>query len=249
MSDRVLALPVIAVGSQSEAPRREPATSETLVLRSAKATVLLTELELQRPFDARLDLLQSPSSPRSTAHRLLRHRLMKQGDPRVIVVTSPSPGEGKTTCAINLALAIAEERSASVLYLDANRQRPVLTTLLGTEGQRGVLSAAEHRTYPVIALRGSELRLATVSDSETDASQPPAILQTVLRDLREAYDYVIVDAGSVLESADVNVLSENADAVVIAARARHSHRRSLRECLARLEGAPIRGVVLLDSGG
>lgn len=247
MSDRVLAFPVIAVGSEAAAPRRG-APDETVVLRSAKATVLLTEVELHRPFDARLDLLHSPSSPRSTAHRILRHRLMKQGDPRVIVVTSSSPREGKSTCAINLALAIAEERAASVLYLDANRQRPILATLLGNEGQRGVLGAAEQRTYPVVALPGSELRLATVSDSEVDASQPPSILQAVLGDLREAYDYVIVDAGSVLESADVNVLSEKADAVVIAARAGHSHRRALRECLTRLEGAPVRGLVLLDSG-
>src|SRR5580700_9675186 len=85
----------------------------------------------KRTLDARCVMLTQPVSPQARSYRLLRHQLLTHLDPRVVVVTSALNGEGKTTCAINLALCIAEETLASVLLLEANPHRPSLAQVFG----------------------------------------------------------------------------------------------------------------------
>ena len=69
--------------------------------------------------------------PQAAAIRSLRHRLVEKGDPRVVLVTSAARKEGKTFCAANLALALAEIRRSRVLLLEANVYHPSLASLFG----------------------------------------------------------------------------------------------------------------------
>src|SRR5438477_583444 len=81
--------------------------------------------------DERLILVRDPDSARAASFRVLRHRLQEKGDPRVIAVTSAGPREGKTTCAVNLALALGECGRAKVLLIEANLWTPALAPLFG----------------------------------------------------------------------------------------------------------------------
>src|SRR5262249_3294469 len=65
--------------------------------------------------DRRLILVTEPHSPRAASFRLLRDSLVAKSMPRVVAVTSAAPKEGKTTCAANLALALAEQPGTRVL--------------------------------------------------------------------------------------------------------------------------------------
>lgn len=76
--------------------------------------------------DPRLILVANPDSQRAARFRILRHHLMDHGRPQIIVVSSPSRGEGKTTCAVNLACALAECGRARVLLVEATVRRPQL---------------------------------------------------------------------------------------------------------------------------
>src|SRR4051812_33115113 len=67
--------------------------------------------------DHRLILLRDPDSARAASFRVLRHRLEQRGNPRTIAVTSAEEGEGKTTCAANLAMALGECERARVLLV------------------------------------------------------------------------------------------------------------------------------------
>ena len=87
--------------------------------------------EVAPPYDSRLALLSEPESPRARGFELLLHRLLRIGDPHVIAVTSALAGEGKSTTAVNLAHAIANERSARVLLVEANVRAPALSEILG----------------------------------------------------------------------------------------------------------------------
>jgi Mrp family chromosome partitioning ATPase len=233
MSDAILrSYPVIAVG----APRDE----------APEPVIDLSRSELEAPFDPRLVLLVEPESARANAFRLLRHRLLGDGDPRVVAVTSARAAEGKTTCAANLALAIAEEASKTVLLLDANPLNPALAELLQIQDAKLVLERAANREYPVYA-PAQRLRVALLfAGREPGTSLDRAKLGSALADFRDSYDYVVIDAASALESVTVNVLAELADGVIVAARARVSERRSLRRALEELVPARVLGAVLLD---
>src|SRR5262249_13243769 len=65
-------------------------------------------VRLPEEIDPRLVMLKDPYSVRADAYRALRHRLSASGDPRIIAVSSAAPGEGKTICSINLAVALRE---------------------------------------------------------------------------------------------------------------------------------------------
>jgi len=224
------------------------ARNMALVPAQRAPTVLLNHMELGRPIDRRLWLLSEPTSPQAEAYRLLRHRLLVQADPRIVVVTSAMPGEGKTTCAANLALAMAEESTASVLLFDANLRRPAARRLFGIPHLDGVLDGVEIRTYPVVALAGLRLRVCSaLNDPGTNVRIDRAALRMAMADLAYAYDYIVVDASSVLEGSEVNLLAEVVDGVLLAARAGSSHRQRLRRALARLGSVTILGAVLVDS--
>jgi Mrp family chromosome partitioning ATPase len=203
--------------------------------------------------DPRCVMLAQPRSAQARSFRLLRHQLLTHSDPRVIVVTSAHNGEGKTTCAINLALCIAEETLADVLLLEANPGRPSLAQAFGLGTLRGYVGEAsgEGDRAPerqILAPHGSRLHVGSASAcAQGNGGLDRLLLQVALRELRQVYDYIVVDTASVLESADADVACECADGVLIAARAAQSRRGPLRRAVEQLHPAVICGVVLLDA--
>ena len=73
------------------------------------------------------------------------------------------------------------------------------------------------------------------------------LLAVALQELREVFDYIVVDAASVLESADADVASVCADGVVVTARSSKSRRHTLTRAVEQLSPARVLGTVLLDA--
>lgn len=224
---------------------------ESEALSCWSSPVLIVErASLIEPLDRRLVLLEDPSSPGARSYRLLRHRLLTTGDPRVIAVTSALPGEGKTTAAVNLALSIAEESVGNVLFLDANPRRPALAGLfgLGTLGACRSANPGQDAYYTTAAIGSTRLHVASALGGDTaHASRlDRADFGQLLGDLRGVYDYIVTDAASVLDSADADVVSELADGVVVAVRSRTSRRSIVSRAIEELHPAHVLGVVLLD---
>ena len=214
---------------------------------------VLDEVDLPARPDPRLVMLREPESARARSFRLLKHRLLARSDPRVITVTSAEPGEGKTTTAVNLALALAEETMARVLLVEANLERPALASLFGFEPRESfVWRMAESRDatppYSVAALLGTRLQVAALpSHLTSDTRLDRMLLAVALQELREVFDYVVVDAASVLESADADVASECADGVIVTVRAAKSRKSALSGAIRQLAPARVLGTVLLDA--
>jgi Mrp family chromosome partitioning ATPase len=214
---------------------------------------LVEEVELQPQLDPRLAMLQAPGSAQARSYRLLQHRLFAQGDPHVIAVTSAEPGEGKTTCAANLALALSEASLSRVLLVDANLARPGVADLFCFEPSDSFMikllrSEDSAPPYAVASIGGIGLQLAALQPGAMLGKRlDRVLLGEALRGLRSAYDYIVVDAASVLESADANSVSQCADGVVLAARAGKSRKSSVTRALGQLEPARVIGSVLLDA--
>jgi capsular exopolysaccharide synthesis family protein len=177
-------------------------------------------------------------------------RLEKVEGAKVLAVLSPSPGEGKSTVAINLARVLAME-GRRVLVFDADLRRPSARKALGIpsgpgleevlKGEATLEKAVQPSSVPMVDVLGA--REGTSGAAELAGSPR---FDAALQAARERYDFVIID------SAPVNVVSESAlvarraDAAVLVTRHGRTGRGSALAARKRLEGMGIRllGAVL-----
>ena len=213
--------------------------------------------EVTAPYDPRLVLLSEPESPRARGFERMLHRLRRGPDPRVIVVTSAVAGEGKSTTAVNLAHAIARERSARALLLEANVRAPGLSQMFGFRpplcffeqledpaiSDRFVVAHVTNAGFYYLGIDAGIVRRWSAHRPAFDRAR----VERAIRQLRRVYDYVIIDTPSALESPDASLLSDVADGIVIAARARRSRGRHVERLLDQFQPAPILGIALLDA--
>jgi len=205
--------------------------------------------------DPRLALVIDPDSDRSAAFRVLRHHLLEVGRPQVVIVTSPQIGDGKTTTAINLALALAECGRAKTLLVETHVRRPQLTSVFQfVPPWCFAEQLAAHRHQPtmpwsLIDIPQLWLHVAAINP-RTQQSQlldGPAFAIAMERLRAAGYEHIVVDAPPVLGSADVNLMADAADSVVFALWARRSTTRDLRRAIDQLgSSSKIAGTVLLQ---
>ena len=230
-----------------------PTGTEAIVTQGEPVPLIHVERVQPRMLDPRLVFLRDPTSESARSFRLLRHRLLGMGDPRTIAVTSARPEEGKTTCALNFAFALAEDTLAQVLFLEANLRRPVAGRLFGFEPRQSLLGVLARTgdvvpPYPVAAIDGTRLHVAALSSKPIPhARLDRTLFAAVLSDLREVYDYIVVDAGSVLESGDADIAGECASGAILTVRAGKSRRQDVRHALDQLRPTPVLGTVLFES--
>jgi Mrp family chromosome partitioning ATPase len=221
--------------------------------RSDCPVVEIEGVTLRRPLDSRLVILSEPTSTQARSYRLLRHKLFSHCDCRIVAITSACPGDGKTTCALNLALALAEDSLTRVLLLDANLRRPAIAQVLELSPCESLVEtmtrlAYAGSPYPVVTICGTRLHVAALSEAPHDGGRlDRMLLALALAQLRRTYDYIVIDAASVLETGDVDVIGECSDGVIVTARAGRSRRGDVRRALAQLDPAPVLGVVLIDA--
>jgi Mrp family chromosome partitioning ATPase len=204
--------------------------------------------------DARLILVRRPDSARAASFRVLRHRLQERGDPRIIAVTSAGPREGKTTCAVNLALALGECGRARVLLIDGNLRRPALAPLFGFLPPECFTTQMErHKEKPLEAWSVVEVfspSLHVLAVKPDGAGRPlldgPAFGIAIEMLAQAGYDYLVIDTPPVLGAADVNLIEDCADGVLFTAWSRATSGRALRQAVEQLAPAKLLGVTLLD---
>lgn len=203
--------------------------------------------------DRRLTLMLDPDSDRAAAFRVLRHHLLELGRPQCIVVSSPRAGDGKTTTAVNLALSLAECGRAKVLLVETHLRHPELATMFGfTPPWCFAEQLAAHRHQPnmpwsLIDIPRLWLHVGAISPriAQTQLLDGPAFAIAMERLRAAGYDHIVIDAPPVLGSADVNLMADAADAVVLALRARVSTTRDLRKAIDQLGASRVAGTVLV----
>jgi Mrp family chromosome partitioning ATPase len=201
-----------------------------------------------------IPLVSASDSPAAAAFRQLRHRLHLLHDARVIAVSSADPGEGKTRCAVNLAMAIAEQGRDSVLLVEANLQRPSFAELLGFSPPvcfaRQMMSTLEgsNRKWRAVSAFFPKLHVLAI-DPETDQTGPlnaAAFSETMLQLKALGHRYIVIDCPPVLGSADVNIIEDVADGVLLTLKKGKSKRSRVRKAVSHLEPVTILGTVLVS---
>jgi Mrp family chromosome partitioning ATPase len=203
--------------------------------------------------DPRLALVIDPDSERSAAFRVLRHHLLEVGRPQVVIVSSPQVGDGKTTTAVNLALALAECGRAKTLLVETHVRRPQFTEMFQfVPPWCFAEQLAAHRHQPtmpwsLIDIPQLWLHVAAINPriTQTQLLDGPAFAIAMERLRLAGYEHIVVDAPPVLGSADVNLMADAADSVVFALWARRTNTRDLRRAIDQLGGKKVAGTVLL----
>lgn len=169
--------------------------------------------------------------------------------PRVIVVTSSMPSEGKSTTAINIALALAEN-DQNVALVDGDLRRPRLDKYLGLVGSVGFSTVLAGRASLSDALQKTTFPGVSVLTSGAVPPNPSELLgslaaKKVLDELRSHFDYVVIDSSPLLAVTDAAILAAGADGVLIVARYGETKREQLTHAVGSLRsvGAPVLGAV------
>ena len=204
--------------------------------------------------DGRLALMIDPDSERAASFRVLRHHLLEVGRPQCVVVSSPRTGDGKTTTAINLALALAECGRAKVLLVETHLRRPQLAGVFKfVPPWCFAEQLAAHRHQPnmpwsFIDIPSLWLHVAAVNPriEKTQLLDGPAFAIALERLRLGGYDHIVIDAPPVLGSADVNLMADAADTVLLAVRSRASTTRDLRKAIEQLGASKVAGTVLVE---
>jgi Mrp family chromosome partitioning ATPase len=211
-----------------------------------------TPLVDRRAIDPRLVLLSEPDSQRSAGFRLLRDSLLAaKKAPRIIAVSSGSAHEGKTTCAINLALALSEKPSMRVLLMEGNFFAPSLGDIFridATTRPDPRMNLPLLSPYRIAQMMGGFHVAALVREAGDPA---PAFnsrwFEMVIDHLSGAgYDHLVIDAAALDGSPAVAQLLGVADGILLTVRPRTTTARSLRRAAEQIPEGRALGVTLMD---
>ncbi len=203
----------------------------------------------------RLILLTEPTAPECEQYRTLRTQLFHAAEKRqtqVVVVTSALAGEGKTSTALNLALAIAQSKESRALVIDGDLRRPNIASYLGIRAKTGlseVLKGEIETLDSIFCLDEPELYVLPIS---RETPNPTELLSSerfaeTIRELRDYFDFILIDSPPVLPFADARLLSNHSDAVILVIRAESAPYETVEKAVEVLPSGRILGVVLNDA--
>jgi len=207
--------------------------------------------------DEHLVSLLNPTSPDAEQYRALRHaveQLHRSAGLTALAVSSPTVGDGKTTTAINLAGALAQDPEARILLVDADLRRPSVGDRLGLRNSRdrGLVDLV---LAPDLTLDDAVRRRPSYNLSVLAAGRAPAApyevlksprLGNVLDQARQQYDFIVLDTPPIVLTQDCRVISKWVDGFLLVVGADRTPAKLVEEALNRMEADKIVGFVFND---
>lgn len=238
------------------------------IVRSTLDTRIRGEADLRRVSDAPLlggiafdqDAAKSPlltqtapQSPRAESFRQLRTNLQfanVAGQAKTVLITSSLPGEGKSTTATNLAIALAQA-GQGVCLVDADLRRPMVSDYLGLDRNAGLTTALIGKADLMDLLQpwgADNLCVLTSGEIPPNPSEllGSASMNSLIGTLEAHFDIVIIDAPPLLPVTDAAVLSQHVGGVVVVVGTQKLRSQDLQKSLSALDlvGSNVLGVVL-----
>ncbi len=164
----------------------------------------------------------APKSPISEAYRSFRTNIQyAKIDQKLqtILVTSPGPGEGKSTSAVNLAITMAQMGSR-VLLVDADLRRPVVHSIFNTDRRVGLTNALVARAKLEETIIQTEINNLSIITCGTLPPNPSELLGSppmdkLIADLKTKFDVVLFDTPPVIAVTDAAVLGSKVDGIIL----------------------------------
>lgn len=203
-------------------------------------------------FDSALWYYYRPSSKEAEAFRSLRTSLLLKTDrsgAKVLQVTSAEPGDGKTTSISNLALAIAQT-GRKVLIVDADLRRPTVHKLFGIVNAIGLGDVLAQEIDAETAIRETRISNLSIMTAGTLPGNPSEMLMSrhftdLIKQLREEYDYVLIDTPPLVVVSDPSVIASAVDSVLLVVRIDKNRRGVIRKVqqIIQTNGIKVTGIL------
>src|SRR5258708_3912185 len=195
-----------------------------------------------------------PQSQMAESYRALRTSLLLSNlgpPPKVIMVTSARPQEGKTTTSINTAIVLAQ-KGVRVLLMDADLRRPSIHKTLGMGPRSGLSnvltgSATLQQTIAISPILPNLFIMPAGTPPPNPAQfLPSSNIPVLIVCLRELYDHIVIDTPPTLSVTDAVVLSPRADATILVIRSGQTTKPALRRArdILMQVNAHVAGVLL-----
>lgn len=187
------------------------------------------------------------------SYRTIRTALMlskAEHPPKVILLTSPSPGEGKTVTTVNLGAALAQS-GQSVVVVDADLRKGRCHKLLNISNQGGLANVLTGHIQLRNALKETAVKNFYLLPRGILPPNPADLLmsrkmQEVLNELRNSFDFVLIDSPPAIAVSDAAVLSAFCDGVLLVFHGQKTTAQAARVAVERLDSisATLLGVIL-----
>jgi protein-tyrosine kinase len=230
-------------------PPRQP------VHRSATFGSQLEEIEVSNAqLQSHRIVAHDGADQRSRPYDMLRTQVLQSmglNGWKILGVTSPTSGCGKTLTAINLAFSVARQPNRSVMLADLDLQKPQLADCLGLNppggGVLGVLNERAALPNVVMPIRAGNHRMSVLPTAQTRESSEllgSTAMRVLLQDLRRDFPTVILDLPPVLSGDDVIAVLPHVDCILLVAAAGLSKTAEVEEAMRHLQSTQIVRLVL-----
>lgn len=193
-----------------------------------------------------------PNDPTVESLRSFRTSLqfaMIEGETKLVGITGPTPGCGKSFIASNLA-ALTAQSDNKVLLIDADLRRGLLHRLFDVRRDVGLGEVLSGDCSPCSAIKHSGIENLDVMLLGKRPPNPAELLMStrfeqMLEDLSGRYDYIVFDLPPVLNVADANIVSKRMGAIFLTIRSDHSTSHEVEQAISRLakDGMQISGAI------
>jgi capsular exopolysaccharide synthesis family protein len=187
----------------------------------------------------------------SEQYRIIRTKLVQHPlQPRLMVVSSAAPGDGKTITAANMAAVMALKNESTVLLVDGDLRRASLAPVLGVASSPGLSDVlAGVHTLPEVIVRLEPFPNLYFLPAGKDRSSPSELLDSpgwkaAAEQLRRDFKYVFVDAPPIGMVADYDLLQAVCDAVIVVVRPEHTNRTQFFQALRTVPAEKLAGIVV-----
>ena len=249
---------VVEAESQSSfVPRRDAHAAHAVMSRTAQIDLAhLAEVGMVTP--------DRPRSAIAEEYRVIKRPLLRNAtavgpaqidDGNLIMVSSALPSEGKTFCAINLAISMAMELDYTVLLVDADVSRPSVLNQLGLPPERGLMDALAGGVTDLsdVLLRTNIEKLTLLPAGMPHARATELLASEAMTQLLEQMSnrypdrIIIFDSPPLLVTTESRVLATHMGQIVMVVEAERTTHSTVRQALATIENCPVKLMVLNKS--
>ncbi|WP_158633504.1 polysaccharide biosynthesis tyrosine autokinase [Tautonia sociabilis] len=217
----------------------------------------LSKAELAETTEPGLVVHQRPGSLTAEAYRALRTGLefvRRERDVRVIVVCSPSPGDGKSTVTSNLAIGLAQA-GRRVLLIDCDLRKPSQDRIHGIDRAPGLSEVLRGISTWREVLQPSAAEDLRIMTTGGPVENPAELLmserfRSLVAELRGEFDRVLIDTSPLLYVADPSIVAPSADGVLLVLRPSEIRRAAMHRVaeVVQMMGTPLLGSVVNADG-
>ena len=173
----------------------------------------------------------------------------------LIMITSSLPGEGKSFCAINLAISMAMEMDRTVLLVDADVAKPRVPEYLGIHADRGLLDVLQDKSLKLsdVMIRTDIANLSVLPAGRTYSRATELLASSAMTELLEdignryADRIILFDSPPILATSESSVLASHMGQIVMVVEAERTSQEAVKEALSHIQSCEVIGMLLNKS--